>query len=58
MVPGEGVEDDDAYAAVVAPEILGVAAALHGDIVVEGARRQLHQPASERNQSNLAEVTE
>jgi hypothetical protein len=45
-VPGERVEDDDGHAAVIPAGGLGLVVALHGDVVVEGARRQPHQPAA------------
>lgn len=44
-VPGERVQDDDGHAAVVPTGSLGLVVALHGDVVVEGAGRQPHQPA-------------
>ena len=46
VVPGERVEDDDGHAAVIPAGGLGLVVALHGDVVVEGARRQPHQPAT------------
>jgi len=48
VVPGERVEDDDGHAAVIPAGGLGLVVALHGDVVVEGARRQPHQPATKR----------
>jgi hypothetical protein len=57
LVPGEGVEDDDGHAAVVAPGGLGLVVALHGDVVIEGARRQPHQSACRINPSQRWSAT-
>ena len=56
VVPGERVEDDDGHAAVIPAGGLGLVVALHGDVVVEGARRQPHQPATKRARSRGGQV--
>lgn len=56
VVPGERVQDDDGHAAVVPAGGLGLVVAFHGDVVVEGARRQPHQPATKIG-SDPAEVS-
>ena len=56
VVPGERVEDDDGHAAVIPAGGLGLVVALHGYVVVEGARRQPHQPATKRARSRGGQV--
>ena len=57
-MPCEHVEDDDGHAAVVPTGGLGLVVALHGDVVVECAGRQPHQPARRENQPDPVEVSD